>query len=163
MRRDFILRQRGFTVIEVLLVIVIIGVLAAIAAPSFVTYTSNQRIKSASFDLYAAMVFARSEALKRRVQVTVAANGGDWATGWTVSAAGVADPLRVQDPLSGVITTTTSATVSAVYRQDGRLVAGPVNVLIQPQTVDASLSNRCIVVASNGMPRTTQTSGTTCP
>jgi hypothetical protein len=97
------------------------------------------------------------------VQVTVAANGGDWATGWTVSATGVADPLRIQDALSGVITTTTSATASAVYRQDGRLVAGPVTVLIKPQTSDASISNRCIVVASNGLPRTTVTSGVTCP
>lgn len=155
--------QQGFTLIEALVVITIAGTLLMLAAPSFVTFTSGQKVKTASFDLYATMVFARSEALKRRVQVTVAANGGDWATGWTVSAAGVVDPLRNQDALSGVTTTTTSATTSAVYRQDGRLVAGPVTVLIQPQTSDASISNRCIVVSSNGLPKTTVTSGTTCP
>ena len=82
MSREFVLHQRGFTLIEVLIVIVMIGVLLAIAAPSFVTFTASQRVKTASFDLYAALTFARSEAIKRRQAVTVApAAGTDWATG----------------------------------------------------------------------------------
>ena len=106
MSRDLILRQRGFTVIEILLVIVVIGVLLSIAAPSFVTFTSSQKVKTASFDLYAAMVFARSEAIKRRVNVTVAPVSSDWKNGWTISTGAVAcaggTPLRTQDSLSGV-------------------------------------------------------------
>ena len=154
--------ERGFTLIEVLIVIVMIGVLLALAAPSFVNYTSSQKVKTASFDLYAAMAFARSEALKRRQLVTVAANGGDWAAGWSVSATGVTDPLRIQDALSGVVTT--SAATSVVYRQDGRLNSGSaVGVLIQPQTADASISNRCVRIDLTGLPKTTITSATVCP
>lgn len=155
-------RQQGFTLIEVLMVIVIIGVFMALAAPSFVTFTASQKVKTASFDLYAALVFARSEAIKRRQTVTVAANGGNWAAGWAVTVTGIADPLRIQDALTGV--TTTSGATSVVYRLDGRLTSGSaVGVLIQPQTADESISNRCIRIDLTGLPKTTTTSGTACP
>lgn len=158
MRAD---RQQGFTLIEVLMVIVIIGVFMALAAPSFRSYTASQRVKTASFDLYATLVFARSEAIKRRQTVTVAANGGNWATGWTVTVTGITDPLRTQDTLTGI---TTSGASSVVYRLDGRLSSGSAaGVLIQPETADASISNRCIRIDLTGLPKTTTTTGTTCP
>jgi prepilin-type N-terminal cleavage/methylation domain-containing protein len=93
--------QHGFTIIEVLLVIAIMGVFLTLAAPSFVTYTSSQKVKTASFDLYAAMMFARSEAIKRRTNVTITPASSDWKNGWTVHAtiAGVDTTLRAQDPL----------------------------------------------------------------
>jgi len=161
MNRRFALRQRGFTLIEALMVIVLIGVLLALAAPSFRNYMASQRVKTASFDLYATLIFARSEAIKRRVTVTVAANGGNWATGWTVTAAGVTAALRTQDALAGV---TTSGAASVVYRLDGRLTGGAnIGVLIRPETADATIPNRCIRVDLTGLPKTTTTSGTTCP
>ena len=159
--------QAGFTLIEVLMVIVIMGTLLALAAPSFVTFTASQKVKTASFEFYAALSFARSEALKRRVQVTVAAtDGSDWAGGWRVTASGVATPLRTQDALSGIITTTTSGTgASVVYRGDGRPDTETHNlyVLIQPQSSDSSIQNRCIQVTSSGLPKTTTKTGTSCP
>ena len=65
MRRDALRDQGGFTLIEVLIVIVMIGVLLAIAAPSFVTFTASQRVKTASFDLYAALTLELGEAAAR--------------------------------------------------------------------------------------------------
>ena len=154
--------QRGFTMIEVLLVMVILGVLITIAVPSFTNYISSQKVKTASFDLYAAMLFARSEAIKRRVNVTVAATGGDWKNGWTVVATGVPDPLRTQDALTGVNISNT--TTSVVYRLDGRLTSGAaLGMLIQPQAADASIKNRCIRVDLTGLPKSTNTTTTTCP
>lgn len=153
--------QQGFTLIEVLIVIAMIGVLLALAAPSFSTFTASQRVKTASFDLYAALSFARSEAIKRRATVTVAAVGGDWKDGWTVTASGVTDPLRRQDALPGV--TFTGAT-SVAYRLDGRLAGGAVvGVLVQPQTAHDSIKNRCIRVDLTGLPKSTTLAGTTCP
>ena len=160
MRRDSILREQGFTVVEILLVIVIIGVLGAIAAPSFVSFTSSQKVKTASFDLYAAMMFARSEAIKRRVNVTVAPVSSDWKNGWTIVEAGGGTTLRTQDALSGV--SFTSASTSVVYRLDGRLTSGVVGVLIQPEIADSSIKNRCLRVDMTGLPKTT-TDPTTCP
>jgi type IV fimbrial biogenesis protein FimT len=153
--------QRGFTIIEIMVVIAIMGVMLTIAAPSFVTFTSSQKVKTASFDLYAAMMFARSEAIKRKVNVTVAAAGGDWKNGWTVVANGVATPLRIQDPLSGV--TFSNTTTSVIYRLDGRLTSGAaLGVLIQPAIADSSIKNRCIRIDLTGLPKSTM-NPPTCP
>lgn len=166
--------QHGFTIIEILLVIVIMGVFLTLAAPSFVTFTSSQKVKTASFDVYAAMMFARSEAIKRRKCVSLTpTSSSDFATGWlvreVVSATCVldssADPvLRTQEPLSGVTFTTSSTSV--VYRLDGRLTVGSaVGVLIQPLIADSSIQNRCVRVDPTGLPKTTNipSTSTTCP
>jgi type IV fimbrial biogenesis protein FimT len=156
-------REQGFTIIEVLTVIVMIGVLMALAAPSFVSFTSGQKVKTASFDVYAALMFARSEAIKRRQNVTVAPVSSDWRNGWTISTTigGVDTMLRTQDPLTGV---TFTGPTSVIYRLDGRLTStGALGVLIQPQVADASIANRCIRVDLTGLPKSTTTTTTTCP
>ena len=164
--------QLGFTIIEILLVIVIMGIMAVIAAPSFVSFTSGQKVKTASFDLYAALIFARSEAIKRRKCVSVIpATGTDWTTGWKVqevvdTATCVPDPatdpvVRSQDSLSGVVM---AGATQIVYRLDGRLTTGAAQgVLIQPQIANASIQNRCIRVDLTGLPKSTNTTSTTCP
>ena len=164
--------QQGFTLIEALVVVVMIGVLLALAAPSFITYTSSQKVKTASFDVYAALVFARSEAIKRRQNVTVTPVSSDWKNGWTITTPDPAivpiDPtititLRNQDALTGIVT---SGAASVVYRLDGRLNGGAtVGVLIQPEVADATgtIKNRCIRVDLTGLPKTTNITDTVCP
>jgi type IV fimbrial biogenesis protein FimT len=156
-------REQGFTLIEALIVVVMIGVLLTIAAPSFVNFTASQRVKTASFEFYAALSFARSEAIKRRQPVTVAPVGATWASGWTVSVpvAGTPTTLRSQDALSGILMT---GATSVVYRLDGRLTSGSaIGVLIQPESTNASVSNRCIRIDFSGVPKSKTLSGTTCP
>lgn len=158
-------RQPGFTLIEILVVIVMIGVLLGIAAPSFRTYTANQRVKSVSFDIYSSLAFARSEAIKRRQAVTVApVSSADWATGWRVTTPDPANPsntltLRSQDPPEGVVI---SGSASVIYRQDGRMASASFGVLVKPGISDASISNRCIRVDIAGMPKSTTTTESTC-
>ena len=157
-------RQQGFTLIEALIVVAIVGVFLSLAAPSFVTFTASQRVKTASFDLYAALTFARSEAIKRRKLVTVAPVSADWNQGWTVSTdvGGTQTTLRSQDPLSAV--RISSASASVVYRLDGRISSGStVGVLIRPATDDPAIQNRCIRVDLTGLPKSTSISSTTCP
>lgn len=165
MTRQRTYRQQGFTLIEALIVVVMIGVLLTIAAPSFVNFTASQRVKTASYEFYAALSFARSEAIKRRQPVTVAPVGGNWASGWTVSApvAGTPTTLRSQDAISGILMT---GATSVVYQLDGRLPISsspPLGVLIQPGSTNASVSNRCIRIDLSGVPKSKTLSGTTCP
>lgn len=57
-------RQKGFTLIEVIIVIAIIGILSAIAVPNFLSWLPNMRLKAASRDLYSHMMRAKMEAIK---------------------------------------------------------------------------------------------------
>ena len=79
---------RGFTLIETMVVVAIIAILGAIAAPSFRELIRSNRLSAASSALQVSLSLARSEASKRGAdsRVTVAANGsaGNWSSGWTV-------------------------------------------------------------------------------
>ena len=88
----------GFTLQEMLVVMAIMGIVAAMAAPSFRDFAIQRSIAAQITDLTSALRLARSEALKRGREVSLcptrnasAANGKpmcvnstDWKTGYLV-------------------------------------------------------------------------------
>jgi len=63
--------QPGFTLLELMLVVAIASVLLAIAVPAMGNFIRNSRITSAANDVMAGLHFTRSEAIKRRLPVTL--------------------------------------------------------------------------------------------
>src|ERR1051325_11253135 len=76
----------GFTLIEMVITVTLLGVLLAIAVPSFQQLILNQGVKSAAFDAFSALEYARSEAIKRPGETVTlkagATSDGAWSTGW---------------------------------------------------------------------------------
>lgn len=78
-------RRRGFTLVELMVVVAIVAVLAAVGVPSFRDMLLNQRLASAARGFNSALNFARMEAIQRAQSVEVAALAGSgWSDGWVV-------------------------------------------------------------------------------
>jgi prepilin-type N-terminal cleavage/methylation domain-containing protein len=63
--------SQGFTLLELLVVIVMIGVLAAIAAPSWLAFLNNQRIGAVRSDLVSTLSNLQKDSQKRRIYQTI--------------------------------------------------------------------------------------------
>lgn len=82
----------GFTLIEIMVTIAIVGIFASIALPSFSKLIESNRINTATNELVSNLLLARSEALKRRNTVTICPSSNqtscndntNFSTGWIV-------------------------------------------------------------------------------
>lgn len=63
--------QKGFTMIETMVVLAIIVIVTAIAIPTYVTLLPNYRLKSAAQDLYSNLQSAKMQAIKKNNTSTV--------------------------------------------------------------------------------------------
>jgi type IV fimbrial biogenesis protein FimT len=84
-------RNRGFTLIEMMIAITVAGILLMIAVPSFRNASLSSQLRSAANDFIASTNFARSEAIKRGAAVTMCVStdgsscaAGGWEQGWIV-------------------------------------------------------------------------------
>lgn len=155
--------RNGFTIIELLTAIAILGILVALAVPSFNDLILSTRIKGAASDIYGALALARSEAIKRNSNVTIGplTVGGQWADGWQVLAG--ATVLATHGPLTNLkveCPTGTACLQTLTYARNGRLTSGSIalNVdLVSPPTprrvpmrcVNVDLGGRINVTADN--------------
>lgn len=148
-------RDHGFTMIEMLVTLTVIGIMMGIGVPSFRSFVAGQQIKTASYDLMTSLVMARSEAIKRNTDVIIAPDTANaWAGGWTVKYG--ATTVVQQPALSGV--TITKGPASVTYKSTGRPTASS-NFEVAGAT-SSNPSIRCVKVDLTGIP-TTQTAA--CP
>jgi len=68
--------SKGFTLIEVIIVVAIIGIMTAISIPAISGWLPNYRLKAAARALYGAAMKAKGEAVKRNANCALIFNQG---------------------------------------------------------------------------------------
>jgi type IV fimbrial biogenesis protein FimT len=107
------LANRGFTLIETMVVLTTLAVLAAWAVPNMARFVNQRRVETVALRLSDDLQFARSEALRRNARVLFCngASGTDceavvaasaWSAGWRVcydaNADNACDTTAANDP-----------------------------------------------------------------
>ncbi|MCZ6486732.1 MAG: GspH/FimT family pseudopilin [Gammaproteobacteria bacterium] len=84
---------KGFTLVELMVALGILGLTMAFAVPSFVTLISNNRISSSASDFVGSLQLAKAESAARTSPATICkkniagtgcVTAGDWQQGWIV-------------------------------------------------------------------------------
>lgn len=86
MSRSFAFKN-GFTLIDLMIVIILIAIGAALAAPSFSNIIRETRLTTQANNLLASLQLARSEAVSRGIRVTILSSSDTdqvWEGGWKV-------------------------------------------------------------------------------
>lgn len=145
----FELSKRGFTLIELLVVIVVLGILAGTAMPSFIDIIKSQNVKAMGTDIQLALVKARSEAVKRNRNVTLAPNTGtDWTSGWLIpDPDNAGSNIEVRSSFTGL---TITGPANVVYQSSGR-IAGTVAPAFDISAPNSS-AHKCVSVDLGGRP-----------
>ena len=144
----------GFNLVELILVVAIAGILTVIAMPSFTGLSESQRVKNAGFELYAMFNIARSEAIKRNSNVTLApVTSGGVLTSIDITAAdGTLLYSKLMPKKVGI-----KATVPGItYRRTGRITAAgtPTFQIDVENAATPTEHARCITLGLSGTPQT---------
>jgi type IV fimbrial biogenesis protein FimT len=167
--------RRGYSLIEVMVVVAILGLLAAAATPSFVQLKQRQEVNAMVTALGADIRLTKTEAVKRGRRVTmcpterpnddlpVCGNGGDdWANGWLVfvddgQTLGALDPgetiVRVQQAFSGEGTIFNNALTAMSFQATGLpvgLLASSFVVTPDAESAESSPLSTSLILSGPG-------------
>lgn len=118
------MNSKGYTLLELLIVLVLLGILAAIASPSFISFLQRQRVRVAAGIVYETLSLARSNATTQKVDYSADfrrdSDGLSYCVRQSVSECGNWQSFtgvyfaRCTFPSNGQIFTTTTLTIGGV-------------------------------------------------
>ena len=151
-----LIRQSGFTLLELMVVVALVAILAAVGIPGYRDLIANNALTTSTNNFVAAISYARSEAIKRAAIVSVtAANpsaGNEWGGGWNV-----VDPngniIRVFEPVPrSVVMDDGTGTTTLLFDGRGLLFNAPGNITISICDDRPDERGRQLTISPTGRP-----------
>jgi type IV fimbrial biogenesis protein FimT len=163
-------KSEGVTLIELVVTISISAILLSIAIPSFSSVIRSTRLTTYANELVASLNLARSEAVKRGVQISIRRKGStnqNWDSGWDIftdlDGDGVLDAvdtlLKTYPALTNGFTlrTGTAAYQTFVaYLPSGLSLSSSGDTFRLCATSSDTANSRAIVINALGQPKTSQ-------
>ena len=163
-------RTAGFTLVELMVVVAVLGVLAVVAAPGMQGLIRGYRLSSAAGELNSTLQLARSEAIRRNAAVTVcpSSNGSTCGSGtsWTrwivFSAARTGMPADdaevIRDEALPASVQVSGPTGGIRFSPSGMVAAQQTVTVCVPYT-NPSDNQRVLTVMTSGTTRSAHASG----
>ncbi len=145
--------QRGFSLVEILVVLAIFGTLLAIAAPNFLSTTfPHMKLKSASRDIFSILQYARSKAVnstqkygvrfeldtspKQYMVVTRASDTDPWTNDTSISPRDLEDGADIFSVTVGAVTYTTGTTAVIAFDPFGSATSAEIKLYSTAKATD---------------------------
>ena len=152
------LKYAGFTLIELMIVIVILSIMLLIALPNFAIWMQNTQIRTAGEAVLNGMQLARAEAIRRNVNVELRM---DVSSGWTARVAGtgevVQSRLATEGSATALVTMTPAGAKTVTFNSFGSVATNAdgtatiTEIKIDSSAISAADSRElCILVRAGG-------------
>lgn len=158
---------QGFSLVEMMVTISILGILSAIAIPSFSEIILSTKLRSYANSLVGNAFLARGEAIKHNTPVTlcVSVNGtscatGGWEQGWIVLS-GTTVVQRQQAAALGYKITESAGLNSVTFQPTG-IGATQATLTICRATPKAGNQERIVAISATGRPSVSKTTTGSC-
>ena len=170
--------NKGFTLIELMVTLVVVAILLTVAIPSFRSIVQNNRAITQANELITAINLTRSEAIKRGRSIFICGSTdqatcdtNNWALGWIVvedtdangsyTSGGDTNVLRVWNAMPTGTTLTNSGSVTTIrYLSSGLTDLAATNTFTLTISDCTGNNGRTITVLTTGRPNV---SSTACP
>ncbi|NNU43338.1 GspH/FimT family pseudopilin [Ramlibacter montanisoli] len=147
------LRQRGFTLVELMIALTVFAVMATLVAPGAAEMIARRKVQEAAQSIMDGLAQARTEALRRNASVrfSLRADG----IGWNVTQVGSGDTLRAYSNADwgSLQLASAGSAVSATFLPTGVLATGTQLSQLTVSSHAAQSASRRVNVYGGGMMR----------
>lgn len=156
-------RPFGFTLIELMVVVAILAIVAAVAAPSFQATIANNRVASATEALREGVMLGRTEAIRRGSLIRMEPNctPANWSCGWRLVDTISSQQVRVGEMPSGIVVSHVGNASDIVFNPNGTFTR-PANSRFLIQAQGNTTGGRVLDLAG-GLRICRVDSGDSCP
>lgn len=149
----------GFTIVELMVVVALVGIVMVWGIPEFSRLTARKRAESSVAQLVSAIQLARSQAMTTGRTMTLCAvntnttitacsgNQSDWSSGWALIQEGTGDVLQVFNAPAGMQITGAKVEVNPNGMRAG---GGAITFIAHPTSIgDTALDRRVTIEAAS--------------